>query len=176
VEISDDFSVLTLTPGTGLYSESYNYNPAGNIDQKVVSGTTATAATWTYDYAPTSVRPHAVKKITSGSTNQTYGYDAAGNMTSRSAGIQGALALTYTRLHLPSRVGSSPTSSDGLTIQYDADGERVRKLRGRHVRCASPSDFADRIKRPAAASCRPRHASARTRRAAAARWLHARPH
>jgi RHS repeat-associated protein len=120
----------SLTSGTVLYSEAYNYNAAGNIDQKVVSGTTATAATWTYDYAPTSVRPHAVKKITSGSTNQTYGYDASGNMTSRSAGIQGALALTYNRLQLPSRVGSSPTSSDALTIQYDADGERVRKVRG----------------------------------------------
>jgi RHS repeat-associated protein len=122
----------TASPQTVQYAEAYTYDATGNVLTKNISGSTAgtAALSWTYNYNPPANRPHAVKSISSGSASQQFQYNASGEMTSRSAGLQGSLAISYNRFHMPSRVGTSATSTDGMTFTYDAEATRVRKLRG----------------------------------------------
>jgi RHS repeat-associated protein len=95
-----------LTSVSGPYSESYTYDPLGNIMSKNGTG---------YTYNTNGVRPHAVTAV--GSTG--YSYDPNGNMTNR-----GSQTIGW---DVENRVVSV---SGGASFVYDGNGNRVKKTEG----------------------------------------------
>jgi hypothetical protein len=104
--IHDDDGIVPLT------DKFYTYNNLGNLTSKTGKGS--------YSY-PTvgSAHPHAV---TSTSDGQSYVYDANGNMS----GTGGLLSL-YDAENRPTHLSRISGTKDQV---YDADGERVKLLRG----------------------------------------------
>lgn len=94
-----------LTAVSGACSQSYYYNPIGNI-------TSLNGNSYTYG---SSSQVHAVTAY--GSTS--YAYDANGNMTAR-----GSQTLTWDYENKPLTV------SGGSSYYYDGDGTRVEEIDG----------------------------------------------
>jgi hypothetical protein len=95
-----------LVSVSGAYSESYSYDPLGNILSKGGAS---------YTYNTNGVRPHAVTAV--GATS--YVYDLNGNMTNR-----GSQTLTWDVENRLIEV------SGGASFVYDGDGNRVKKTEG----------------------------------------------
>jgi RHS repeat-associated protein len=123
----DRLESVGLTSGSeSAEIERYEYDVLGNISRKS-TGIGEASESWTYDYDDGTGRPHAVKSISNDAAVQEYHYDASGNLTTRSAGMQSGLAIGYNRQQLPSRIGSTLTSADAITLAYTAGRERARK-------------------------------------------------
>jgi RHS repeat-associated protein len=103
----------TTGNATASYNESYNYNVIGNLLSKTGMGAYSYPAS-----GPSSVRPHTPSAV----NGAAYSYDANGNLVSGSG-----RTYTWTVENLPSSVGHV-SGSESYT--YDADGERVKKVRG----------------------------------------------
>jgi RHS repeat-associated protein len=104
---------------TGGYTQTYGYNPIGNI----ISTTMLGAYTYTAS-GPNSVRPHAA----TGAGNNAYTYDGNGNMLTRVESN-----ITYTqkwdtenRLTTVTNTATSPNIVSKFI--YDGDGNRVMQL------------------------------------------------
>jgi RHS repeat-associated protein len=98
-----------LTKAIGSYgTESYNYNPNGNLYQKG-------GKTLKYNSAS---HPHAVTSVVGGSS---YGYDATGNMITR-----GVDTLTY---DAKNRLVSLSNNTKKEDYVYDHAGQRVKKTK-----------------------------------------------
>ena len=101
-----------LTAGvTNVYSQTWQYNPIGNITQRTDSG-----APTAYTYGDPGHK-HAATQLGS----NTYAYDLNGNMTSHAGDT-----LSYDTENRLTRVTSGNGTITNYT--YDADGNRVKKV------------------------------------------------
>jgi YD repeat-containing protein len=104
------------------YSETYQYNPIGNLTQR-------NGQNYTYPTTPGSARPHAVTAVGA----NTYQYDPNGNMQTRQES-----GITYTQSWNPENrlkqvtwlvSGQKYTS----TFVYDGDSNRVLEIEEKPV-------------------------------------------
>ncbi|MFL5800699.1 MAG: polymorphic toxin-type HINT domain-containing protein [Roseiflexaceae bacterium] len=103
----------TTGNSTNAYNESYTYNAIGNLLSKTGVGS------YTYPASgSTSTRPHTPSAVNGGA----YTYNGNGNLT-------GGGGRTYT-WNTDNHVASVSQTSGSESYSYDADGERVKKVRG----------------------------------------------
>ncbi len=108
-------SASTNAVGNGQYSESYSYNPIGNLTSKSDLGS--------YSYPPSganSVRPHAVTSV----GGYSYSYDANGNMLTRTEWSGSHTQGWDVENHLT----SDSNGANSVTFTYDGDSKRVKKV------------------------------------------------
>jgi RHS repeat-associated protein len=111
---------VTTTGGSSPYSQSYGYNPIGNLTAKAGVTLSYAAQAGTCPDGALS-KPHAV---TSAGTD-TYCYDKNGNMVKRTES-----GTTYTQnFDTENRMTSVVTGSQTTTFVYDGDGVLVKKVR-----------------------------------------------
>ncbi len=108
-------SASTTSVGNGQYSESYEYNPIGNI-------TTKAGVSYSYN---DSAHKHAVTLLNG---VQRYWYDQNGNMTRRDE-WNGSQWVTYNQTwDAENRLASVTVNGQTTTFVYDGDGQRVKKV------------------------------------------------
>ncbi len=121
-------SASTNAVGNGQYSESYSYNPIGNLLSKSDLGS--------YSYPPSganSVRPHAVTSV----GGYSYSYDANGNMLTRSEWSGSHTQGWDVENHLT----SDTNGANSVTFTYDGDGKRVKKVESSGVTTAYVGNY-----------------------------------
>jgi RHS repeat-associated protein/uncharacterized repeat protein (TIGR01451 family) len=102
---------LTNWTATGI-NESYQYDLVGNITSKA-----GVSNTYTYTQSAGAGGPYAIR-------NTDYSYDNNGNMTTMPTNSK---TLVWNTENQPVSITSSGTTE---TYTYDADGARIKKLRG----------------------------------------------
>jgi RHS repeat-associated protein len=102
---------LSTWTATGI-SESYQYDFVGNITSKA-----GVSNTYNYNQLPGAGGPYAIR-------NSGYTYDNNGNMTAMPTNSR---TLVWNTENQPVSITSSGTTE---TYTYDADGARIKKVRG----------------------------------------------
>jgi RHS repeat-associated protein len=137
---NDEFRVNLAHPHDGQalrrYTESYEYDPVGNILQMIHR---ATNGNWTRGYAytdPSLIEPDNVNNrlsgTTIGSTTEFYTYDAHGNMTTMPH--LPLMRWNYRdQLAATTRQVVNSGSPETTYYVYDASGQRVRKVTERQA-------------------------------------------
>ena len=116
-------SAQTDQKGGGQYSETYAYDPVGNLVNKGDD----CYGYWQEDCgvpgesAPREMKPHAVTHLNG---VQKFWYDANGNMTRR---IEGSVTYEQT-FNSENRLSSVAVGGSTTTFIYDADGNRIQTI------------------------------------------------
>ncbi|MDA9526132.1 hypothetical protein XI06_38815 [Bradyrhizobium sp. CCBAU 11434] len=113
-----------VVQGTAHTKWEYDYDDWGNLRQrKVVDGTVFDPTTYDYTTTADATRPHAVKRVTTGSaTPVDYGYLAGGQLTQG-----GGNSYAWTPLGLPASITNGVLNS---SLLYDGLGRRVTRRDG----------------------------------------------
>jgi RHS repeat-associated protein len=119
------------------YTESYGYDPAGNLLSLAHAGTGG--FTRTYTAAPGSNR---LQRMTIGKTRYDYTYDAAGNMLSESTSRHYSWSDTDRLRAFATQVPGAEPSVHAQYL-YDAAGQRVKKLVRRQGGASEVTHYVD---------------------------------
>lgn len=114
-----DYDALNrLNAVSGAYSDNPEYDPRGNLSQKMkLDGTPLTLS---YPTGTAPARPHAAQSVGS----STFQYDANGSMTQRVVG-----GVTYTLTYdIQNRLTSISGGGLSASYTYNADGARIKAV------------------------------------------------
>jgi RHS repeat-associated protein len=133
--------VSSANCGSSTWSQTFSYDPFGNITKTVPTGATGTSFQVSYDYTNNTNRitttPFAYNNNNgnlAADNNHAYAWDAENKLTSIDAGTASAVCIVYDALGRAveqdrgSACNTSPTSS--AEIVYDPSGTKLALMNG----------------------------------------------